>query len=176
MKAAMNNAANALAEVADRYVYSLYKDVAEEKTVTWSFIDETNIINLIVDLREKFYSNNVNSNAELVFEVSPYVASIILKAKIANNTDNSDEINNGYLGKIAGFKIYVSNNLATEETENVCLARSTDAIAFAEQLNEVEAYRPEKRFADAIKGLHLYGAKIVKPDEIMCVKVTNPNL
>ena len=127
-------------------------------------------------LREKFYHNNVNSNVETVLEVPPYVASIILRAKIANLTDNTEEISNGYIGKIAGFKVFVTNSLPTDRTEHVCIARTTRAIAFAEQLNEVEAYRPEKRFADAIKGLHLYGAKIVYPDEIMCIKVYDPAL
>jgi len=40
------------------------------------------------------------------------------------------------------------------------------AISYAEQINKVEAYRPEKRFADAVKGLHLYGAKLVRPSAI----------
>lgn len=176
MRAAMSNAANALAEVADRFVYSLYTDIDAGNYTSWGSLDETNVIDLIVRLREKFYKNNVNSNADIVLEVPPYVASIILKAKIATMTDNTDEVSNGYIGKIAGFKIYVTNSLPTDRTEHICIARTTRAVAFAEQLNEVEAYRPEKRFADAVKGLHLYGAKIVYPDEIMCVKVYDPDL
>ena len=71
-----------------------------------------------------------------------------------------------------GFDVYVSNNIFRESNEgdqiyHKCLARTKRAIAFAEQINSVEAYRPEKRFADAVKGLHLYGAKIVYPKEIM---------
>lgn len=176
MRAAMSNAANALAEVADRFVYSLYTDIDAGNYTSWGSLDETNVIDLIVRLREKFYKNNVNSNADIVLEVPPYVASIILKAKIATMTDNTDEVSNGYIGKIAGFKIFVTNSLPTDRTEHICIARTTRAVAFAEQLNEVEAYRPEKRFADAVKGLHLYGAKIVYPDEIMCVKVYDPDL
>lgn len=176
MRAAMNNAANALAEVADRFVYSLYTNILSENYTNWGSLDETNVIDLIVSLRERFYKNNVNSNADIVLEVPPYVASIILKAKIATMTDNTDEVSNGYIGKIAGFKIFVTNSLPTDRTEHICIARTTRAIAFAEQLNEVEAYRPEKRFADAVKGLHLYGAKIIYPNEIMCVKVYDPDL
>jgi hypothetical protein len=55
-----------------------------------------------------------------------------------------------------------------------CLMRTTRAIAFAEQLSEIEAYRPEKRFADAIKGLHLYGAKVVYPNEMVTLDVCIP--
>lgn len=171
MRAALDKAANALAEVADRYVYSLYSEVKEENSITWGSPDPETIIDLIIELREKFYKNNVNGNVETVLEVPPYVASIILKAKIATMSDNTDEVTNGYIGNVAGFKIYVTNHLPVDRAEYVCIARTTRAIAFAEQLNEVEAYRPERRFADAIKGLHLYGAKIVYPDEIMCMKV-----
>jgi len=114
MRAAMTNAANALAEVADRYVYSLYNTIPSGNYTNWGSLDEENVIDLIVDLRERFYKNNVNSNADLVFEVSPYVASIILKAKIATMTDNTDEISNGYIGKIAGFKIFVTNSLPVD--------------------------------------------------------------
>lgn len=47
--------------------------------------------------------------------------------------------------------------------------RTKRAIAFAEQLSEIEAYRPEKRFSDAVKGLHLYGAKVVYPNEFVAL-------
>ena len=75
--------------------------------------------------------------------------------------------------KIAACKIYVSNNVVIDENGfHQCLFRTKRAVTFAEQISEVEAYRPEKRFADAVKGLHLYGAKVVYPDEFMvlCVK------
>ena len=176
LQAAMNKAANALSNVADRYVYSLYEEIPEENSVYWDSIDPETIISLIVGLREKFYSNNIGDNVETVLEVSPYVAGVLLKAKIVTMTDNSDEVENGYLGKVAGFKIYVSNNIHTNGTRHMCFARTTRAIAFAEQLNEVEAYRPEKRFADAVKGLHLYGAKVVFPDEIFVIKVYDSSI
>lgn len=52
--------------------------------------------------------------------------------------------------------------------------RTKRAVAFAEQISEVEAYRPEKRFADAVKGLHLYGAKIVYPAEYRVLDLKLP--
>ncbi|HBJ72829.1 MAG TPA: coat protein, partial [Actinobacteria bacterium] len=41
-------------------------------------------------------------------------------------------------------------------------AGSPIATSYAEQINKVVAYTPEKRFADALKGLHLYGAKVTR--------------
>jgi hypothetical protein len=45
-------------------------------------------------------------------------------------------------------------------------AGTNAAISFAEQINKTEAYRPQDKFADAIKGLALYGAKLVRPDNL----------
>ena len=40
------------------------------------------------------------------------------------------------------------------------------AIAYAEQIVKVETYRPDDSFSDAVKGLHVYGAKLIRPDAI----------
>lgn len=48
---------------------------------------------------------------------------------------------------------------------------SSMATSYAEQINKVEAFRPQKRFADALKGLHLYGAKVVRPEALVVASV-----
>ena len=53
----------------------------------------------------------------------------------------------------------------------VAIAGSAIATAYAEQISKVEAFRPEKRFADALKGLHLYGAKVVRPSALVVAAV-----
>ena len=52
------------------------------------------------------------------------------------------------------------------------MIRTKRAVAYAEQLSKVHAYRPELRFADALKGLHLYGAKVVYPAELVNLSVS----
>ena len=44
---------------------------------------------------------------------------------------------------------------------------SSISASYAEQISKVEAYRPQKRFSDAVKGLHVYGAKITRPEGIV---------
>lgn len=51
------------------------------------------------------------------------------------------------------------------------IAGSNIATSYAEQISKVEAFRPEKRFADALKGLHLYGAKVVRPEALVIASV-----
>ena len=167
MELAMSQAAAALADVADKYVYSLYSEVEAENTETVESLTDDNIIDSIISMREKLYDNGVNSNIPLCLEVSPAVAMLIVKAKMWTSSDNTAALSNGALGNLIGFEVFVSPNVVVDESGySKCFARTKRAIAFAEQLNEVEAYRPESRFADAVKGLHLYGAKIVYPDEI----------
>ena len=171
MQAAMSQAAAALAEVADKYVYSLYNEAAGENIISVDDLDTDSVIDLIVDARQKLLANGVNSNIATSLEVTPEVAAVLLRAKILNASDNIGAIENGLLGKLIGFDIYVSPNVAKDNTRHKCLARTKRAVAFAEQLNEVEAYRPESRFADAVKGLHLYGAKLVYPSEYIVLDI-----
>ena len=53
----------------------------------------------------------------------------------------------------------------------VAVAGSAIATSYAEQISKVEAFRPEKRFADALKGLHLYGGKVVRPEALVVSSV-----
>lgn len=170
MDEAMKKAAEALANEADRYVYSLSEETDIELEVDEATPE--NIINTIFRLKTDMLKNNVTNANDIIIEVSPDVAEKIMKAKIDLGTDNYDVLEAGLLGKVAGCKIYVSNNIYLTDTGyQRCIMRTKRAVAFAEQISEVEAYRPEKRFADAVKGLHLYGAKIVYPEEYMVFSV-----
>ena len=170
MNQAMKTAAAALANEADRYIYSLY---SEGNTIIDDFTPTAErIVDHIINLKTQMMKYDVMDSDDIIVEVSPEVAAMILKAKIDLGTNNYDALETGLLGKIAGCKIYVSNNIfVSEEGSHKCLVRTKRAIAFAEQISEVEAYRPEKRFADAVKGLHLYGAKVVYPDELMVLSL-----
>jgi len=173
MEAAMAQAAAALADVADKYVYSLYAEADSANILTYDDVVSEEMLNIIINARKRLLKNNVNSNIPTALEVSPEVAAMIMSAKILGASDNTEVYENGSLGKFIGFDVYVSPNIAKDsEGRHQCIARTKRAVAFAEQLNEVEAYRPESRFADAVKGLHLYGAKIVYPDEYVVLDIS----
>lgn len=176
MNAALRNAAQELAATADAYVYSLVKYA--NKTLTCTPTGATDLIDLMIDARTLLFAQNVTDPNDIVIEVAPAVAAQILKEKAVLSTDNTDCLERGYIGSIAGCKIFVSNQIAatTDTSKSTktyqCVARTRRAIAFAEQLSEIEAYRPESRFADAVKGLHLYGAKMIYPKEVVELKIT----
>lgn len=173
MDAALKVAADALAREADKNVYALASEASiqinsEEPT-------EEDVLDYIIKARQRLYNNHVSDSEEVVLEVSPAVAALILKAKVKlANTD--DTLENGCIGKLFGCKVFVTNNIdAVPDGEFVtykCMMRTKRAIAFAEQISDIHAYRPEKRFADAVKGLHLYGTSIVYPKEIVALNFT----
>lgn len=74
-----------------------------------------------------------------------------------------------YVGKIAGFDVYMSNNVPSvnNATSYQIAFGHSSAWSFAEQLIEIEAYRPPLRFGDAVKGLHVYGGKVIRPQALV---------
>ncbi|MBO5269536.1 MAG: P22 coat protein - protein 5 domain protein [Clostridia bacterium] len=164
MQEAMRLAASALANTADSYVFGLYGEASNTITAT---ANAENVIATVIDAVGKLYENNVSKSEQVVIEVSPAIAAMILKAKVNLTAETRDVLESGCIGAICGCKIYVSNNIVVDGGKHKCLVRTTRSIAFAEQLSEIEAYRPEQRFADAVKGLHLYGAKVVYPEEMV---------
>lgn len=73
---------------------------------------------------------------------------------------------NGFIGEIAGLSLFKSNNLPAvtdaAATGGLAIAGHGIATTFAEQIVSVEGVRRENRFADGVKGLHVYGAKVVR--------------
>ena len=82
-----------------------------------------------------------------------------------------------------GFRVYVSNNLpqvgggsgttgtANQNTDyGVIVAGHESAVATAEQINKTETYRDPDSFADVVRGMHLYGRKILRPEGLVTAK------
>lgn len=170
MQAAMKEASNALSDVADKFIYSLTDEKVE--TVTDNAATSASILNTISDARRILMEHNVPNSARISLEVPPAVEQKLVLAKVLRSTDNAAELGRGYIGSFMGFDIYVTNNITADSKGFYrCIARTERAIAFAEQVSSVKAYEPELRHGDAVKGLHLYGAKIIYPKEMVFVKV-----
>lgn len=173
MGAALKNAARGLANVADKEVLSLHADAGNSIDVTAA--TEENMLNPFIEARNILYKNNVTDSSEVVFEVSPDVAARLFKDKLDMLSNNNEMLENGCLGTIMGCKVYVSGNVAIEneggKVYHRCIARTKRAVAFAQQLSKIEAYRPDGFFADAVKGLYLYGMKVVYPTEMVRINI-----
>ena len=166
MDEAMKTAAAGLANAADAYVYSLWEFA--NYSITDDAVTAQKFVAHVGDLKAQMIQSGVLDFDEVVVEVSPNVAALLLKGNVLHDTSESEL---GLLGKIQGLKVYVSNNVYVDEDGyHKCIMRTKRAVAFAEKFI-TKCYTPENRFADAVKGLHLYGAKIVYPAEYRILDV-----
>lgn len=184
MEEAMGEAAYSIMNQEDQYVAGLYTDVSVNnklgtdgapKTLTLV----TDLYPLIVGLKVALDQANVDTDARWCI-VPPWCEGVLLQDdRFVRQYDASvalGALQNGRIAKAAGFDIYLSNNVTytgTQATGNYrIMAGYPGAITFAEQLVKTEAYRPPNRFDDAVKGLAVYGARVVRPSGLALLTLT----
>ena len=161
-------AVHGLAVARDTYVAGLIRGVTTNvTTATAKTADaiKTAIDSAIVALRER------NFDEEGVIEITPAVYNLFKNNLITLSTNNPEYIKKGIVGVYDDFEVIMSNNMAKDSTHVYCDVRGKKAIAFAGQINEVEALRAEKRFKDIIRGLDTFGAKVIDAARIQVIKV-----
>lgn len=89
---------------------------------------------------------------------------------VETRAKNDNAISTGELGKYMGANIKITNNAAKDGSDDLIIVKTSKAIAFASQINKVEAYRPQDLFKDAVKGLNTFGGKVVRPKEMYVIK------
>ncbi len=139
----------------------------------------------LVDLSVKLNERSVPRNGRFAV-VPPWYEGILRKddrfiANEAASMQAGQPLLNGSIGRAAGFEILVSNNTPTNAAPAGAASQSVRfkvvaghpiATTFADTISKVEAYRPERRFADAVKGLHVYGAGVTEPDAVAALWTT----
>jgi N4-gp56 family major capsid protein len=135
-----------------------------------------NLYDAFVDLAVTLDEDNVPEEGRFAV-VSPALHGRLLKLDTFITPGDQaapDARRNGYIGSIAGLELYKSNNLPAvtdvAATGGIAIAGHSIATTVAEQIVSVEAFRLEKRFADGLKGLHVYGAKVVRPTALAVVE------
>ncbi|MEU7831382.1 MULTISPECIES: hypothetical protein [unclassified Nonomuraea] len=168
---AISRAAYKLADVVDQYVAGLYTGVATANalgTIAVTAATPTDAYDkVLVPLKVKLDEANVPNEGRYAVIPPWFHGRLLLDGRFIklNESGTQDGLRNGMVGRAAGFDILVSNNAINVTGDDyIVQAGSPMAISFAEQINKTEAYRPEGGFSDAVKGLALYGAKLVRPD------------
>ena len=160
-------AVHGLAVARDTYVANLIKGATNVTTATNLTMDAVKeaIDSAIVALRERNFAE------EGVIEITPAVYNVFKNCLITLSTNNPEYIKKGIVGMYDDFSVVMSNNMAKDGSHAYCDVRGKKAVAFAGQINEVEALRAEKRFKDIIRGLDTFGAKVIDEARIQVVKV-----
>ena len=183
MEDASRQASLGLAEEGDKYVASLIEAGVEDgvsplgQSASVISLTKANAVASVEDGFAYLYEKNCRINDTFYLEVAPKVFTLYRQALTELSTDNPEVLKKGAVGKINNAFVCIENLLPTGKTgtgstDNVYynVLRTDKAIAFAEQIDKVEAYRPHDAFQDALKGLYVFGAKIVRPDEIYVIK------
>jgi len=82
----------------------------------------------------------------------------------------SGSIRNGLVssGKIRGFNMYKSNNIAsTSNAAGKCIAGHMSSTATAQTITSTEVLRDPDSFGDIVRGLHVYGSKVLRADALV---------
>jgi hypothetical protein len=176
MAAAIARAAYGIADGIDQFVAGKYTeaDTANAVGSTGSPIDinSANVLEQFGQVSRKLSEANVPNEGRWIV-IPPWLHMKLVIAKYITATDNNAVMSNGMVANMLGFNIYVSNNVPiVSSTKYKILAGNDSAITFASQLTEMEAIRRESSFADGIKGLYVYGGKVVQPKALAVLTAT----
>lgn len=170
-----------LADEVDKYVAGFAVDDSVQKLFAspvkvvagTAGTGEKNVLHILDEAIQKLYENDVKSTTKVVVTVSPRFYTLFKREYVDKDTDNSEILKNGKVGKYGNVIVKMSNNVCKTDsgaTDNIMI-RTQRALAYAKPLTHTEPYRPEKKFADAVKGYILFDAKVVRPKEVININV-----
>jgi hypothetical protein len=186
-----------LADNADQYIAGLYTGVASQNIVSNSLTSGSYLTpavyatatpadfyqKVLLPLKVKLSQANIPMQGRYV--VVPPWAEALLEQTVAfiaitdMKGEASQVFQTGMIGRAAGFDIYTSNNSVEFDTTGngtwAVMAGHPMALTYAEQIVQTEALRLQTTFADGVRGLHVFGAKLVRPDAIAVAGVTRPS-
>lgn len=105
--------------------------------------------------------------------ISPEGMEVLAKAdsKLLNMDYNGGmtDLRNGLVstGKLRGFNLYMTNNAPKDEEDNfVLMAGHMSSTATATAITNTETIRDQSTFADIVRGLHVYGRQVIRPESL----------
>jgi hypothetical protein len=186
LTAGTDDAAYRFADAADQYVAGLmWADVPTANTIGTNAAAKSDLgtagklYEYLVDLDVILSENNVPTTGRWVV-LPPWAHGLLQKDSrfVANGTGyNVDILQNGRVQRTTTFNVQLSNNCPkTSATSSYKIIAGTSlATTMADQIVQVEAFRMEKRFSDAVKGLYVYGAKVIRPQALAVLFADRPS-
>ena len=136
-------------------------------------VTTTNVLETILNCGKVLDEQNVPEDGRWMV-VAPWFASLLKGSDLRQAYLTGDDVSplrNGKLGMIDRFTLFVSNNMtkvvAGGDNAYHFLAGTRDAISFASQITNVESLRSTATFGNIVRGLNVYGYKVVKPEALV---------
>lgn len=174
---AAQRAAIKLQELADTYVGTLMTTNAGTVLTAAGVATSGAAVATVLRLKVALDRANVPQAGRFIAASPEFYALLVGDTRFqdASTTGGGSSLVNGNVGRIYGFDVRVSTNLPAgtagtlPAVSSFIIAGHPMATTFAEQISKTEAYRPDNSFSDAIKGLHLYGAKVIRPEALAVI-------
>ena len=90
--------------------------------------------------------------------------------------DSQNVLHNGFAGNLLGFRLKVTSSVpsiqitAANDGWRLFAGQGSEVVTYGSQIAKIETYRPERNFADAVKGLYVYGARNVLPTRVWAIE------
>lgn len=169
MAALMTESTRAMGECRDRFIASMAKEAGRtSRDLTVQSEEEAK--KAVDDAFVYLWENGVSEKDKVTIYLTPWFYNLFKNSLVSLSTDNPEYIKDGVIGIYNKARVKMTNNCLQEEGYDLMMVKTDKAIAFASSIDKVEAYRPEGYFADAVKGLNVYGGKVVRPKEMYVIK------
>jgi hypothetical protein len=131
-------------------------------------VTSSTVLGHILDAGQLLDENNIPEEGRFMI-INPAVATVLKQSELRQaylTGDNVSPLRNGFIGTVDRFNMYVSNNLSTSAGVTSGLFGHPKAIAYASQMTNTETVRLESSFGDGVRGLAVYGYKVILPTAI----------
>lgn len=168
---ATTQAGNAFADSTDQYLAGVLAAKAGVKlnaAATPTVITKENAYDTLIELKVKLDKANLPKAGRVCVVPAEFEGFMLRDPRFVAVSDAGEQrLTEGTVYRAAGFEIQTSNN-APSPAAGVftVIAGSNLCGTFANQVLKTEAYRPDNAFSDAVKGLHVYGATVTRPNAV----------
>lgn len=163
MDAYMEEANFAVGDETDQHILGKYTGADSSNVITASDITASNIYGKLTEAKKLLSLNDVPATGRWVVLSPKEIELLEDSSEFTSASDLGDQTKRtGFAGRIAGFEVFESNNVSEGTDVRHLPFGHRMAITFANQILNMEAGRHEKKFADFVKGLHVYGSKVVR--------------
>jgi hypothetical protein len=131
---------------------------------TAPIVVDTNAFSIVADIAQAMNENDIPLQGRFLVVPAWFYKKLILDGiNLGGVLDTSKVYSDGYIGKLQGFDLYISNNVPKSGTKYSIIAGTNESGSLVVQIDKVEKLRDKDSFSDLVRGLAVYGAAVTQP-------------
>ena len=163
------SATNGLTEDADKFLASLAVTGGTAISTTTALTDARSAWDVIAEIRTSLNKAKVPLADRILVvnpDFEPFLTGYDSKLTAADTAGDTSGLREASIGRLSGFQVVVSAHLTAPDGKAQAVGFHRSALAYVSQIEKIEAMRAENKFADRLRGLHVYGGKVLRPTAI----------